>query len=80
MNATINRKLEELRLALSEGSRLKAGDKVTLPAGTPVGAGKLKQDVTATVDTIETDDKGATYHRVSWSDAKGKSRSTYWRP
>ena len=64
---------------LREGRSLKVGDKIPLPTGTSIGMGKLKKDVIATVDTIETDNEGKTFYRVSWVE-KGKSRNTYYRP
>lgn len=55
--------------------RLQVGDVVTLPAGHQIGMGRLKNAVSATVESVHQRDDGE-FYRVWWTE-KGKRRSTY---
>lgn len=57
------------------------GDTVTLPAGTKIGMGKLREPVEAKIDRIETSSDGSLFYGLHWVDRRtGRLRTTWWAP
>jgi len=66
----------------SGGTRTRAvGDVVTLPKGHRVGMGRLREEVRARIDQIQTASDGSPFYGVEWADPRtGKRRTTWWAP
>jgi hypothetical protein len=62
------------------GRSLAMGAQVTIPSGTNVGAGSLRESARGTVTGRDTNDQGETFYRVSFTDKRGRSRTTYYNP
>lgn len=57
---------------------LNIGSIITLPAGWPIGAGKLRHDTAVTIDRIDTSSEGTLMYGVRWKDPKTKRDRTSW--
>jgi hypothetical protein len=71
------------RYGLSSGGprAYAVGDVVVLPKGHRVGMGKLREEVRARIDQLQTASDGSTFYGVEWSDPRtGKRRTTWWAP
>lgn len=58
----------------------KRGECVILPKGYRVGAGKLRKDEPATIDTVEKDCDGGPMYRIRFYGKHGEVRTTYYNP
>ena len=47
------------------------GDRVTIPAGTRMGMGVLRSDVTGTIDAVERDESGAVIYGIRYEGRRG---------
>lgn len=57
------------------------GDVVTLPKGHRVGMGRLREEVSARIDQIQTASDGSPFYGIEWADPRtGKRRTTWWAP
>ena len=64
------------------GSRAYAvGDVVVLPKGHRDGMGRLREEVRARIDQIQTASDGSLFYGIEWTDPRtGKRRTTWWAP
>jgi hypothetical protein len=60
------------------GGNKSIGDKVTIKKGSKLGAGTASRDYDGAIDSIEKSESGESMYHVSFTDHKGKPRST-WR-
>ena len=64
----------------AHGQPIPHGTKVVVPAGHAHGTGKLRHDIHGEVSGTDHNENGHVFHRVRWTDKKGKDRTTYAHP